>query len=240
MPRKALWTSIRDTLTHEIAAGQYRAGDKLPTEADLSKRFDVNRHTIRRALTDLSESGLVYARRGAGVFVTQTSTDYPIGRRVRFNQSITALGRTPGRKVLLHETRAADQKEAEALGLPVGAPVHVSEGLSLVDEEPVAMSRGVFPGERFPDFLKTLRERELVTATFKVYGIEDYTRSSTRINAKLATPTLALHLRIAQGAPILRTISINSDMDGHPIEYGRTWFAGDRVTLTMAEDGEEL
>ena len=237
MPRKALWTSIRDTLAHEIGAGQYRAGDKLPTEADLSKRFDVNRHTIRRALTDLAEAGQVYARRGAGVFVTQTSTDYPIGRRVRFNQSITALGRTPGRKVLLHETRAADQKEAEALGLTPGAPVHVSEGLSLVDEEPVAMSRGVFPAERFPGFLEKLRELVSVTAAFKAYGVEDYTRSFTRMNAKLATPTLALHLRIAQGAPILRTISVNADMDGKPIEYGRTWFAGDRVTLTMAQEG---
>ncbi|MEM1284737.1 MAG: phosphonate metabolism transcriptional regulator PhnF [Pseudomonadota bacterium] len=237
MPRKALWTSIRETLAHEIAAGQYLAGDKLPTEAELSRRFDVNRHTIRRALSDLAETGQVYARRGAGVFVTQSSTDYPIGRRVRFNQSITALGRTPGRKVLLHETRAADQKEAEALDLPLGAPVHANEGLSLVDGEPIAMSRSVFPAERFPGFLEKLRELVSVTATFKTYGVEDYTRSFTRMNAKLATPTLALHLRIAQGAPILRTISVNADMDGRPIEFGRTWFAGDRVTLTMTEEG---
>ena len=236
MPRTALWTSIRKTLEQEITTGHYAAGDKLPTEAQLSDRFGVNRHTIRRALVDLAESGLVYARRGAGVFVTHTPTDYPIGRRVRFTQSITATGRTPGRKVLLHETRAADPKEADALAIQPGAPVHVSEGLSLVDSEVLAMSRGVYPAERFPNFLRHLQHEQSVTAAFKAEGVADYTRASTRIDAKLASPTLALHLQLPQGAPILRTIGINVDGDGVPIEYGRTWFAGDRVTLTLAED----
>jgi DNA-binding transcriptional regulator YhcF (GntR family) len=55
MGRAPLWTAIRDTLRQEIATGQYRGGDKLPTEARLADRFGVNRHTIRRALADLAE-----------------------------------------------------------------------------------------------------------------------------------------------------------------------------------------
>ncbi|MGJ8590707.1 MAG: UTRA domain-containing protein, partial [Yoonia sp.] len=57
----------------------------------------------------------------------------------------------------------------------------------------------------------------------------------TRVNAKLATATQALHLRIAENAPILRTININVAPDGSPIEVGRTWFAGDKVTLTLSD-----
>ncbi|MEQ9676233.1 MAG: UTRA domain-containing protein, partial [Roseovarius indicus] len=57
----------------------------------------------------------------------------------------------------------------------------------------------------------------------------------TRLNAKLATPTQALHLQLREGAPLLRTISLNIDADGKPVEYGRTWFSGDRVTLTVAD-----
>ena len=63
----------------------------------------------------------------------------------------------------------------------------------------------------------------------------DYTRASTRINAKLANATQALHLRVAEHAPILRTISLNVDSNGTPLEYGRTWFAGDKVTLTLSD-----
>jgi len=45
-----------------------------------------------------------------------------------------------------------------------------------------------------------------------------------------------LHLRISEGAPILRTVSVNVDPGGRPVEFGHTWFAGDRVTLVVTPD----
>ncbi|MEO1780222.1 MAG: UTRA domain-containing protein, partial [Pseudomonadota bacterium] len=64
-------------------------------------------------------------------------------------------------------------------------------------------------------------------------GVTGYTRASTRLTARAASATQALHLRIAEGAPILRSVGINVDGGARPVEYGRTWFAGDRVTLTF-------
>jgi GntR family phosphonate transport system transcriptional regulator len=183
----------------------------------------------------LAEEGIVHARRGAGVFVTMTPTDYPIGRRVRFHQNLTAAGRTPAKTVLLVETRTAHTAEAEALQIYTGATVHVYEGLSLVENAPIALFRSVFPAGRFPDLLTYLRSNPSVTAALTRSGVADYTRASTRVNAKLATATQALHLRIAEHAPILRTISVNAAADGSPVELGRTWFAGDKVTLTLSD-----
>ena len=80
MTRTSLWSSIADTLRDEIAQGIFRPADKLPTEAALSARFGVNRHTVRHALAELAKAGTVHARRGAGVFVTAKPTDYQIGR----------------------------------------------------------------------------------------------------------------------------------------------------------------
>ena len=238
MTRTPIWTSIAQTLRHEIASGHYVEGDKLPTEAALSARFGVNRHTVRHALKSLGEDGTVHARRGAGVFVTSTPTDYAIGRRVRFHQNLTAAGRIPAKEVLLLDTRTADPKEAEALQLETGAQVHAYEGLSLADGQPIAHFRSIFPADRFPGLLAALDSTRSVTAAFKVEGLADYTRASTRLTAKRATATQALHLRIEEGAPILRTVALNVDPEGAPVEYGHTWFAGDRVTLTV--DGSEL
>ncbi|MFN3294181.1 MAG: GntR family transcriptional regulator, partial [Gemmobacter sp.] len=80
MPRAALWTAIAETLRGEIAQGLYPPGARLPTEAALSARFGVNRHTVRHALAALAQDGTVHARRGAGVFVTARPTDYPLGQ----------------------------------------------------------------------------------------------------------------------------------------------------------------
>jgi len=236
MGRSPLWTAIRDTLQGEIASGQYRAGDKLPTEARLSDRFGVNRHTIRRALSDLADAGVVHARRGAGVFVAHAQTAYPLGRRVRFHQNLQSAGQAPAKRALSLETRNADPREAEALGLAPLDKVHVYEGLSLANDVPIAVFRSVFSATRFPRLLDHLAETSSVTAALKAHGLRDYTRASTEVTAKRASATVATHLQIAPGDPILRTVSVNVDPAGQPVEYGRTWFAGDRVAFTVGAD----
>ncbi len=234
--RTPIWQSIARTLSGEIGQGHYLVGQKLPTEAELSARFGVNRHTVRRALGALGAEGLVHSRRGSGVFVSGTPTDYPIGQRVRFHQNLRAAGRLPAKEILSVATRPADAGERQALGLRDAAEVHVYEGLSLADEQPIALFRSVFPAERFPGLPEHLVADRSVTAALARHGVDDYTRASTRLTAKSATATQALHLRIAEGAPILRTVSVNVDAAGRPIEYGHTWFAGDRVTLTVGRE----
>lgn len=237
MARAPIWTSIADTLSAEIAQGHYRPGERLPTEAALAARFGVNRHTVRHALSALVEAGTIRTRRGAGVFVSARPTDYPLGRRVRFHQNVSDSGRTPSRRLTLLDTRAADAKEAEALHLAPGAPVHVVEGLSLVDGQPVAAFRSVFDAARFPDFLTHMQDLQSITAALAACGLADYTRAQTRLTAKLAPPVLALALELPEGAPLLRSVAVNVDAAGRPVEYGTTWFAGDRVTLTVTPDG---
>lgn len=233
MPRSPVWKTIASALGAEIAAGHYRPGDRLPTEAALARRFDVNRHTVRRALSDLAENGLVHSRRGAGTFVTSVSTDYPLSRRPRFHQSITATGRMPSRRVLSLETRASDAREAEALGIAPGASVHVYEALSVIDGTPVAIGRSVFPAERLPGLPTRLETQQSITAALAAEGIDDYTRHSTRITAKIATATQANLLAIREGDPILRSVAVNVAPDCRPIEFGHAWFVGDRVSLTL-------
>jgi len=236
MPRAPLWKSIADTLQAEIAEGHYRPGDRLPTEAQLAARFGVNRHTVRHALASLSETGLLHARRGAGVFVTSEPQSYPLSRRVRFHQNVAASGRTPSRQILRLETRACDGREAAALDLSKGAQVHVMEGLSLADGVALAAFRSVFPADPLPGLLAELDRTGSVTAALATCGVPDYTRASTRLTATAARATLALQLRLPEGAPILRSVAINHDPAGRPIEYGTTWFAGDRVELTVTPD----
>jgi GntR family phosphonate transport system transcriptional regulator len=233
--KQSLWSAIAAKLTTEIAASHYRPGDKLPTEAALAARFGVNRHTVRHALAALAERGLVQSRRGAGVFVAQRPTDYPLGRRVRFHQNVLAAGQTPSRRISRGETRPCDAQEARALRLRVGDAVHVVEGVSLADGQPIAAFRSVFPAIRFPDLIRHIDGTGSITAALAASGLTDYTRAETRLTAQLADAVLALALGVRPGAPVLQTVAVNIDPTGAPVEHGTTWFAGERVTLTLAD-----
>jgi len=236
LPRETLWSAIASTLRAEIAEGAYAPSARLPTEAELSARFGVNRHTLRRALADLAEAGVIVSRRGSGVFVASRPTDYRLGRRVRFHQNVSDSGRTPSRRITRLETRPAQPEEADALGLDPGAMVHVVEGVSLADGMPLAAFRSVFPAARFPGLLAAIEGQSSVTAALRACGLADYTRRDTRLTAKLADPVLALALQVQPGAPVLRSVALNVDATEVPVEFGTTWFAGDRVTLTVSPD----
>lgn len=232
-PRPALWTDLRDRLTADLAAGRWTPGERLPSEAQLARRFGVNRHTLRRALAALAGAGLVQARRGAGVYVTGRPTDYPLGRRTRLTQNLASAGRTAARRTLRLETLPADAREAAALGLAEGDPVHLWEGIGLADGVPISLFRSAFDARRFPDLPAALARHQSVTAALAEAGLADYTRRETRLSAETADAVQAAHLRLTPGAPLLRTVSINVDADGRPVEYGRAWFAGARVQFVV-------
>lgn len=69
------YKSISDVLRRRIVAGEFAAGSLLPSEAALTKEFNVSRNTLRRALGDLESEGLIRALPGRGRIVT--SPDEP-------------------------------------------------------------------------------------------------------------------------------------------------------------------
>lgn len=232
-PKTPVWKAIANALRTDIAEGRYGPGDKLPTEAALAQRFGVNRHTVRHGLSSLIADGMIRTRRGAGAFVAATPTDYPIGKRVRFHENLIAAGRRPDKRILQIEARAATKGEAAALQLETGSVICACHGLSLSDGHPIALFESLLPQERLPDIATALAETNSITAALKQLGVHDYTRASTRLTAVRASATQALHLAVSEGDPLLRSTGVNVDGDMVPVEYGRTHFTGDRVTLTL-------
>ncbi len=228
-----IWRAIADALLSDVAEERYGPGDKLPTEAALAARFGVNRHTVRRAISALVDQGLIRTRRGSGAFVASTPTDYPIGTRVRFHENLIAAGRMPEKRVLHIDERAATIGEARALAIAPGDLVCAYHGLSLADGQPIAVFESLFPLGRLPGIMSAFRQTSGVTEALSNVGVSDYTRASTRITATRASATRALLLQVKEGDPLLRATGVNINGAGQPVEYGRTWFAGDRVTLTL-------
>lgn len=238
--RRVIWREIASDLEQQIKARQLTFGDKLPTEYELSSRYMVNRHTVRRALAALAERGLVESTQGRGSYVRRPAIPFRIGRRVRFTEYMASIHATSATRTLGAETRPADLKVARALNIRVGEPVVTIERCGLVDDEPICLSRHQFSYDRFPFFIKMYEKNGSVTQTLRDSGVPDYVRLKTCVSARLPTPQEAELLRMPRHVPLLVTQSINLDGLRRPLEYGEARFAADRIELDIDSDQGDL
>lgn len=227
------WRLIAEELRAEITGGVLQAGDRLPTEHALAERFDVNRHTARKAIAALAEDGLVASRRGSGTFVTGgTVLVHHIGMRTRLSTSLGERHQAAGR-VLESETEPASAEIAGHLGVEPGAPVVRVESLRTVDGDPLAVGTRWVDAARLPDIARVLHETLSVTAALRAHGIEDYVRVSTVVAARHATATEAGLLGLEPGGIVLVTEALDALPDGTPLQYQVSRFAAQRVRLNI-------
>ena len=85
-----LYEQVRDSLLSRIASGEFKAGDKIPTEELLCKEYGVSRITVRRAISELTAQMLISPRRGVGTVVMNRVTDRRVFRLSGF------FGEKPG------------------------------------------------------------------------------------------------------------------------------------------------
>ncbi len=72
---KGIFQQIADTLSHRILEGTLQAGDRVPSVRDLSEEFEVNRNTLLRTYSLLSDAGIIDNKRGVGFFVADDAVE---------------------------------------------------------------------------------------------------------------------------------------------------------------------
>lgn len=228
-----LWRQIVARLKADIAAGVFKPGMRLATEAELSAQFGVNRHTVRRALEELSRDGLVRVEQGRGSFVAEDVLDYNVEARTRFSEWVRKHNKEPSGIVRQLREIQADQRVAAGLGIRGGSRVVLLERLGLADGRPVSLARHYFPASRLKGMLQALQTTPRITEALRSVGIDDYLRQQTRVTARLPTQTEADLLRMARNRPVLITENINVDRDGAVIEFATGCYPTPRVQIVF-------
>ena len=229
----SIYIQIADELRTNIEEAVYQPGDKLPTEKNLSARFNVNRHTIRNAIAVLKEEGLIRVDRGRGMFVAKTPVKYPIGERVRYNESLEAQGIKASYEKLKALEIPAEGAIADTLKIDIGAPVVLIERIGLANDRPISIGSSYFPSELFPHLIKFWQSYSSISKLLKEIYDRDHIRLSTHVSARIIREADARLLQISLNQPILLAESINVDGDGTVIEYGVTRFSGDKMELVF-------
>ncbi|HKD88812.1 MAG TPA: GntR family transcriptional regulator, partial [Streptosporangiaceae bacterium] len=154
-PGMTAHAQIEDWLADAIAAGQLSPGDRLPAEGDLAAWLGVSRMTLRHALGELAQRGLVTRAvgRGGGTFVAEPKLEQDLTTLAGFSEQLRRHGKVAGARVLAAAQIPAGRAAAAALGLAEGDAVHDVRRIRLADERPIVIEHSQFPAKLFPDLL---------------------------------------------------------------------------------------
>lgn len=236
----ACYQQISDLLQDRILNGELQPGAQLPTEQQLSHLYAVNRHTVREAIKQLKNDGLVYGVRGKGNFVTTDKVVYKVSRKVRFSQNILEANLTPGSRLLSTRVERANERLAVKLDLEPGAEVLALEILRTVDELPFSLATSYLCAARFG------RLRELIRGSFSLYGLlkEHYGIEPSRYESvfEVAMPDCREQdlLQISQKNPLLLVKSLAKDQHFNTVEYVISRMRGDIGSISINFFDNEL
>ena len=139
--KQPLYDQLVDILTEKIDH-EYRAGDMIPSERELSERYGLSRTTVRLALQELERLGLVVRQHGRGTFVTDRSAKATnLMQSYSFTEQMRAMGRDPETTILEFCEMEADKNLAEHMGLRIGDRIFKLKRLRSADNMPMMVER---------------------------------------------------------------------------------------------------
>jgi GntR family phosphonate transport system transcriptional regulator len=228
----ALWRRIADELEQNILDRAYASGERLPGEVDMAHRFGVGRHTVRRALAELVERGLVRTETGGGTYV-QIRLTYPITARTRFSEIIEGAGHAPEGRLVGHRREPASREIAARLAIGDDELVIRMEILRTADGVPISFATSYVPAVLMADAARVFARLRSMTKTLAHFGIVDYRRRKTTIEAAPANPVEAQHLGLSPGRPLLIVDSIDVAHNGRPVLTTHACRPADRIKLLV-------
>ena len=228
-----VWRQIARRLSAGIGPAGLKPGDRLPTEAQLAAEHGVNRHTVRRAIESLAQSGLVRVEQGRGTFVAEDMLDYEVLPRTRFSEWVRRQSREPSGEVLHVRTVAASAAVAAGLGVARGDLVVSYERLGLADGLPVGLTSHHFPAGRLPGIQDALERHPTITAALAAVGVANYVRRTTRVGARMPTAAEGALLRVSRSRPVLVCENVNVDDAGVVVEFGVSRHPSTRVQVVF-------
>jgi len=223
-----LYQIVMESILRQVKTGQMSAAERLPSESDLCRIYSVGRNTIRRAISELVNQGLLRTIPGVGTFVVDNRLNKTAEYLFGFTQEMQLHGRKVSSKVLEAKIITADPFLSRRLQIQLGAEVVFLYRVRLMDDEPTAIERSYLPHELFPGLLKhDFSKHSLYEVISSVYDKRP-DHADQVIEASLATPEVATLLGLTLPAVVLVFHRETHLTNGKVIEYVDSELRGDR------------
>ncbi len=217
-----LYRRVQHGIRSAIEGGALRGDDVLPGERDLARDIGVSRITVRRAVQELADEGLLVQRQGAGTFV-MSRVEQPLSRLTSFTDDMTARGLTPGVEWLSRSVGKATPDEALALNLSPGSEVSRLYRLRSAADRPMCLEHATLPRTMLGD------PSRVETSLYQILEQDGYrpVRALQRLRAQLFDEEHARLMGVSPGSACLYIERRSFLADGTPVELVRSHYRGD-------------
>lgn len=230
-----LHKQISDWLKQEIESGALSEDEKLPSENELAKKFDVSRVTVRRALQTLENEQLIYRCQGLGSFVTDQRTHQSFSILNDFTEELAGSGMKASSKVLSFEQQNIEGRSdlISYLGIENKQVAVKIERIRLGDGEPIAYDvtwMPVFYGQLVESYdLEKTTIFKILEGEFDI----PIKRGCYRIEATVANDTLAQHLKVEPNTPLLQINRISYTIGDKPVYFQKRFYRNDKMVFEL-------
>ncbi len=225
-----LYYQLAQRLEQSIRDQTLPAGARLENEVALGNRLRLSRPTIRRAIQELVDKGLLVRRRGIGTQVVHGKVTRNVELTSLF-EDLQRTGQRPDTVVLSAETSTADDRIAEILGVASGSPtIHLSR-LRRADGVPLALLDNVLPAD-FVDLDVDALSKHGLYQLLRARGVTMRV-AKQQIGARAATARESELLDLPRGAAVLTMSRTAFDNSGRAVEFGQHCYRPDLYSFEV-------
>jgi GntR family transcriptional regulator len=223
-----LYHQLKDILKEKIESRDWVPGEKIPSENELIVQYDISRNTVKKALDDLVQEGLLNRIQGKGTFVSKPKLEQSLTGFYSFSKVMKAQGLKPKDIILSVEKKAAKLSVARQLQITEGDNVIELKRLRCANDEPIILETSYIPCDLVSDLSKeNLEETSLYDYMEQALGI--YVTSAKEIFEPVLIRDYESHyLEVEEGFPALLLDRIAYNLEKRPVEFCRSIVRGDR------------
>ena len=223
-----IYYQIMNQLREKITTGEYTIDTPLPPERELVETYHVSRMTIRQAILELVNEGLLIRRRGIGTFVAPPKLEQPLNSLTSFTEDMAQRGMKAGSRIVSFKEILPDPLIRKTLALNPEDTVFECVRLRLADDKPMALETTSLVASLCPGLqAEDLENQSLYKVLTERWGIQlEYATQS--LEPLLAPSHDAMLLHVAPGSPLLLIHRVTYDQNGRAFEHVKSLYRGDR------------
>lgn len=214
----ALYLQVKQIMLSKINDGDWKVGDKIPSETELCEQYNISRITARRAMAELEQDGLIERKPGKGSFVKFKGISQELSKFYSFTEEMKLQGYTPNSRLISIDEVYPDEEIRSALNMEIEEKVYLIKRLRLADGEIIVIDRSYLPRSLFPELDKFDFEQHSLYQILKDHYGVDANMAEETFDAILVNKEDAEFLGTRRNAPalLIKRVTYSGDI---PIEY---------------------